>query len=73
MNAIVLLYKRVINYPMGGRINDMCTYEHTNVPVVMTREEVAAVLSLINGSEPSDFARHLRDGRWVGKFLSLLV
>jgi hypothetical protein len=50
MNAIVFLYKRVLNYPMEGRINDMHTDKNINVPVVMTREEVAAILSLVNGT-----------------------
>ena len=50
MNAIVFLYKRVLNHPMDGRINAMRADKNINVPVVMTREEVAAVLSLMNGT-----------------------
>jgi hypothetical protein len=50
MNAIVFLYKRVLNHPIEGSINAMRADKNINVPVVMTREEVAAVLSLMNGT-----------------------
>ena len=50
MNAIMFLYKRVLNHPIEGSINAMRADKNINVPVVMTREEVAAVLSLMNGT-----------------------
>jgi integron integrase len=50
MNALVFLYKRVLNQVMEGRINAVRAAKKINVPVVMTREEVAAVLSLMDGT-----------------------
>jgi hypothetical protein len=45
MNALVFLYKRVLHHTMEGHINAVCADKKINVPVVMTREAVAAVLS----------------------------
>src|ERR671915_14582 len=39
MNALVFLYKRVLNHAMEGRINAVRADKKTNVPGVMTREE----------------------------------
>ena len=50
MNALVFLYKRVLDHAMEGRINAVRADKKTNVPVVMTREEVAAVISLLDGT-----------------------
>lgn len=50
MNALVFLYKRVLNHALEGRINAVRADKKINVPVVMTREEVAAVLSLMDGT-----------------------
>jgi len=50
MNALVFLYKRVLNQPMEGSIDAVRADKKINVPVVMTREEVAAVLSLMDGT-----------------------
>jgi integron integrase len=50
MNALVFLYKRVLNHPMEGRINAMRADKRLHAPVVMTREEVAAILSLMHGT-----------------------
>ena len=47
MNALVFLYKRVLNHPLQDSINAVRADKKINVPVVMTREEVAAVISLI--------------------------
>jgi site-specific recombinase XerD len=49
MNALVFLYKykRVLNHAMEGSINAVRADQKINVPVVMTREEVAAVISLL--------------------------
>ena len=50
MNALVFLYKRVLKQALDGRINAVRADKKINVPVVMTREEVAAVLSLMEGT-----------------------
>jgi integron integrase len=50
MNALVFLYKRVLNHPMEGSIDAVRAAKKINVPVVMTRAEVAAVLSLMDGT-----------------------
>jgi integrase len=50
MNALVFLCKRVLNHPMEGRIDAVHADKTLYVPVVMTREEVAAVLSRIHGT-----------------------
>jgi len=50
MNALVFLYKRVLKLPMEGDINAVRAHRKVHVPVVMTREEVAAVISLMNGT-----------------------
>jgi hypothetical protein len=50
MNALVFLYKRVLELPLQDRINAVRADKKVNIPVVMTREEVAAVLSLLEGT-----------------------
>jgi site-specific recombinase XerD len=50
MNALVFLYKRVLNHTLPGSINAVRADKKITVPVVMTREEVAAVLSLMDGT-----------------------
>jgi site-specific recombinase XerD len=50
MNALVVLYKRVLNHAMEGSINAVRADKKINVPVVMTREEVVAVISLLDGT-----------------------
>jgi site-specific recombinase XerD len=50
MNALVFLYKRVLTHALQGSINAVRADKKVNVPVVMTREEVAAVLSLMDGT-----------------------
>jgi site-specific recombinase XerD len=50
MNALVFLYKRVLNQALEDRINAVRTDKKVNVPVVMTRDEVATVLSLMEGT-----------------------
>ena len=37
MNALVFLYKRVLNHTLEGRINGVRADKKINVPVVMTR------------------------------------
>jgi integron integrase len=50
MNALVFLYKRVLGHALQGSIDAVRAAKKINVPVVMTREEVAAVLSLMDGT-----------------------
>jgi|GEM_PF-3556678 len=50
MNALMFLYKRVLKQPLEGSIDAVHADKKINVPVVMTREEVAAVLSLMSGT-----------------------
>src|SRR5918992_1505209 len=50
MNALVLLYKRVLKHSLQGSINAVRADRKINVPVVMTREEVAAIISLMDGT-----------------------
>ena len=50
MNALVFLYKRVLNQALPGSINAVRADKKINVPVVMTREEVATILSLLDGT-----------------------
>jgi integron integrase len=50
MNALVFLYRRVLNHALLGSINAVRADKKINVPVVMTREEVAAVISLMDGT-----------------------
>lgn len=46
MNALVFLYKKVLQEPLDGAINAVRAPRKVNVPVVMTREEVARVIPL---------------------------
>lgn len=50
MNALVFLYKRVLNQALPGSINAVRAAKKIHLPVVMTREEVAAVISLLDGT-----------------------
>jgi integron integrase len=50
MNALVFLDKRALNHALPDRINAIRASNKINVPVVMTREEVAAVLALMDGT-----------------------
>jgi len=50
MNALVFLYKRVLKQELPGSINAVRADKKVNVPVVMTRDAVAAVLSLMAGT-----------------------
>jgi integrase len=50
MNALVFLDKRVLNHSLLGTIKAVCADKKINVPVVMTREAVAAVISLLDGT-----------------------
>lgn len=50
MNALVLLYKRALNHALPDRIKAIRVSKKINVPVVMPREEVAAVLAIMDGT-----------------------
>ncbi|MGH8058175.1 MAG: integron integrase [Candidatus Entotheonellia bacterium] len=50
MHALVFLYTRVLNHTLEGRINAVRADKKINVPVVMTRAEVAAIISLMDGT-----------------------
>jgi integron integrase len=50
MNALVFLYKRVLKQALEDRINAVRADKKVTVPVVMTRDEVATVLSLMSGT-----------------------
>jgi integron integrase len=50
MNALVFLYKRVLKQTLEDRINAVRAEKKVNVPVVMTRDEVATVLTLMEGT-----------------------
>jgi hypothetical protein len=50
MHALVFLDKRVLHYAMQGHIDAVRAGKRIDVPVVMTREEVAAVISLLEGT-----------------------
>jgi site-specific recombinase XerD len=52
VNALVFLYTHVLNHTLDGRINAVCADKKINVPVVMTRQEVATILSLLDGTAP---------------------
>jgi site-specific recombinase XerD len=45
MNALVFLYKRVLNHALEDRINAVRADKKINVPVVMTREEITTIHS----------------------------
>jgi integrase len=50
INALVFLSKRVLNHAMEGRINAVRADWKLNVPVIVTREEVATVIWLMDGT-----------------------
>jgi len=49
MNALVFLYKKVLQQVLDQKIDAVRAKTRQNIPVVMTREEVAAVLALLKG------------------------
>jgi integrase len=49
MNALVWPSKRVLKHPLERNIDAVRTHKRHTVPVVMTREEVAAGFSLMHG------------------------
>ena len=49
MNALVFLYKQVLRSNLDQRIDAVRAERKLNVPVVLTREEVARILPLVEG------------------------
>jgi integrase len=49
MNALVFLYKRVLDQPLDEAINAVRADKKLHVPVVQTREEVMKVIPLLEG------------------------
>lgn len=49
MNALVFLYKQVLNYSLEQKINAERATRKIRIPVVLTRDEVTRVISLIAG------------------------
>ena len=49
MNALVFLYKRVLKTPLKEEINAVRASKKTNIPIVMTREEVREVVNVMEG------------------------
>jgi len=49
-NALVFLYKHVLKKLLDGNINAVRARKKVNIPVVMTREEVARVITLMEGT-----------------------
>ena len=50
MNALVFLYKKVLKEPLSEEINATRAARKSNVPVVLTRQEVASILALMEGT-----------------------
>ncbi len=49
MNALFFLYKLVLKQALPGEIDIVCSVKQKKVPVVLSREEVAAVISIMEG------------------------
>ena len=50
MNALVFLYRKVLELPLEGKIDAARATKQPRVPVVMTREEVATVIALMQST-----------------------
>ena len=48
-NALVFLYRQVLNLPLDEKINAVRAERKVNLPVVMAREEVARIIPLLQG------------------------
>lgn len=49
MNALVFLYRKVLKLPLDNKINAIRAKRKVNIPVVMSREEVRAVIEIMGG------------------------
>ena len=50
LNALVFLYKKVLEVPLAEAIDAVRAQRKVRVPVVLTREEVARVIALLEGT-----------------------
>jgi len=50
MNALVFLYKKVLEQPLDEKINAVRADKKVNLPVVLTREEVTQIIPLLEGA-----------------------
>jgi site-specific recombinase XerD len=50
MNALVFLYKKVLKNQLDEAINAVRATKKVNVPVVMTREETAKIITMMEGT-----------------------
>ena len=50
MNALIFLYKQVLKDPLNESINAVRAARKVNVPIVMTREEVARIIAVMEGT-----------------------
>jgi integron integrase len=50
MNALVFLYRKVLKQDLNEQINAVRAHKKRNIPVVLTREETAKILSLMTGT-----------------------
>ena len=49
MNALIFLYRRVLKQELTGEIDAVRSVKKNKIPVVLSREEVAAVISIMDG------------------------
>ncbi len=49
VNALVFLYKQVLKHQFDQKADAVCGKTKKNIPVAMSREEVAKVISFISG------------------------
>ena len=49
LNAIIFLYKRVLDIPVDEDLDPVCAKRHSRPPVVMSQREVAIVLEHMHG------------------------
>ncbi|PIE01984.1 MAG: integrase [Acidobacteria bacterium] len=49
LNALVFLYKRVLDMPIDGKVAPVRSTRHRRVPTVLTREETQKLLSRMDG------------------------
>jgi integron integrase len=49
LNALVFLYKKVLKYNLDGEINAQRAPKRKKVPVVLTRDETAKIITLMSG------------------------
>jgi integron integrase len=50
MNALVFLYKQILKQPLDQEINAVRALKKINLPVVLTREEVTRIITVMEGT-----------------------